>query len=371
MSSTVMLFGIGDLGGWVLEFLARSRGVGTIIACDCRDEWGRMKTECAAIGAGQQGYAKKIKFEKCDVNNIDSTAELLRKYNPDVIFSALTLLGWLEMRVIPGAIGPKFHRATACLTPLQLLLIANLMKARKEAGISAPVINNSFPDLVNLILWRNSLGPVVGAGNNDLTVGEVRRKISVTENVPITEVTVYLIAEHAVVPQGTHSGVPFFFKVMIGDRNITDKYNVDSLISDTVLAATPADKTSWLNEPFVAASAVRNILAILNDTNEFAHAPGPNGLPGGYPVRIGSGGVSVVLPEEITMEEAIRINLEGLQHEGVSEIRNDGTVVLTGEALDVQKEIYGISQKEFRFADTEEIAKELLVVGKKLIAKYS
>jgi hypothetical protein len=371
MGGTAMLFGIGDLGGWVLEFLARSDGVSTIITCDRRDKWGSMKTECAAIGAGQQGYNKTIKFERCDVNNIDETAELLRKYNPDVIYSSLTLLGWLEMRVVPSAIGPKFHRATACQTPLQLSLIANLMRARKEAGITAPVINNSFPDLVNLILWRNDLGPVVGAGNIDLTVGEVRRKISVAENVPITEVIIYLIAEHAVVPQGTRNGVPFFLKVMIGDRNITDKYNVDSLISDSVLAVTPADKTSWLNEPFVAASAVRNILAILNDTNEFAHAPGPNGLPGGYPIRIGYGGVSVVLPEEITIEEAMRINLEGLKHEGVSEIQNDGTFALTEEALAVQKEIYGLSQKEYHFADVEEMAKELLAVGKQLIAKYS
>jgi len=110
--SCVMLFGIGDLGGWVLEFLARSEGVGTIITCDVREDWGAMKTECAAIGAGQQGYNKRIKFEKCDVNDIDETAELLKKYNPDVIYSALTLLGWLEMRVIPQAIGPKYHKAS-------------------------------------------------------------------------------------------------------------------------------------------------------------------------------------------------------------------------------------------------------------------
>lgn len=59
-----------------------------------------MKMECAAIGAGQQGYNKTIKFEKCDVNDIDATAELLKKYNPGMIYSGMTLMGWLEMRPI-------------------------------------------------------------------------------------------------------------------------------------------------------------------------------------------------------------------------------------------------------------------------------
>ncbi len=371
MSKCVMIFGLGDLGGWVLEFLSRCQGVSTIITCDIKEDWAAMKTECAAIGAGQQGYDKTIKFEKCDVNDIDGTAELLKRYNPDVIYSALTLLGWLELRVIPQAIGPGYHRATVCLTPLQVVLVSNLMKARQKAGITAPVVNNSFPDVVNPVLWRNGLGPLVGAGNLDLTVSEVRRKISVAESVPIREITVYFIADHAVVSQGTRTGVPFFFKVLTGDKNITSKFDVNSLISDSLLMATPPDWTTWLNEPYVAASAVRNIMAIINDTNQFAHAPGPNGLPGGYPIRINASGVEVVLPEEITMEEAIKINLDGLKYEGVEEIKDDGTVVLTSEAYNIQRELYGLDLREYRFADMDDIAKELVAVGKRLIAKYS
>ena len=154
-------------------------------------------------------------------------------------------------------------------------------------------------------------------------------------------------------------------------KNITSKFDVNSLISDSLLMATLPDWTTWLNEPYVAASAVRNIMAIINDTNQFAHAPGPNGLPGGYPIRINASGVEVVLPDEITMEEAIKINLDGLKYEGVEEIKDDGTVVLTSEAYNIQRELYGLDLREYRFADMEDIAKELVSVGKKLIAKYS
>jgi len=343
--STVMLFGIGDLGGWTLEFLARSEGVSNIIACDIREDFPMMKTECVAIGAGQQGYTKNILFQKCDVTDTDATAELLKKHNPDVIYSALTLLGWMEMRVIPRAVGEDYHKATACLIPLNVPLIAKLMKARKKAGLTAPVINNSYPDVTNVVLWRNGLGPLVGGGNVDLIVSEMRRKVSVAEKVPYREVTVYLVACHAVVPQG--KGAPFFLKVMVGDRDITNKYGVDWLLSDSLIRSTPPEWTTLVNEPHVAASAVRNITAIVNNTRELA------------------------LPEGLTRERAIEINLEGLKREGTQEIKPDGTVVLTEEAYRVQKKLYGMDMREFRFADMEDIGKELRAIAKKLVARYS
>jgi len=371
-----MMFGIGELGGWVLEFLARSPGVETIITCDVREDWGYMKTESAAIGAGQEGHNKTITFEKCDVNNIDATAELLKKYNPDMIYSALTLCGWLDLRIIPQAIGPKFWKATSCLIPPQTLLISKLMKARKEAGITAPVLNNSSPDAVNVMLWRNSLGPLVGAGNIDLVVGEIRRKVSIAENVPIRDVIVYLIAEHAVLPQGPYVkgakvSAPYFLKVIIGDKDITSKFDVDSLILESPLMGSLASQTSQLNHPSIAASSVKNILAVINDTNHFTHAPGPNGLLGGYPIRINAKGVKIELPKEVTLEEAIKINVDGIKHEGTEEIKEDGTLVLTDEACSVQRELYGLDLREYKFADIEDIANTMTAILKKFIAKYS
>jgi len=365
-----MMFGIGSLGGWVLEFLARSPGINTIITCDKKADWALMKTECAAIGAGQEGYNKTIKFEQCDVNDIDATAELLKKYTPDLIYSAMTLLAVSEWRPTSVVIGPKFDKALACLIPTQTVLISKLMKARKKAGITAPVINNSYPDAINPVLWRNGLGPWVGAGNLDIAVGEIRRKLSVKESVPVSDVRVYLISGHAIVPQGTKTGLPFFFKATIGDKDITSKHDVHSLISDSLYRAGPADKSGLLADPYIAASAVRNIKAILNDTNEFAHSPGPNGLPGGYPIRISATGIKIELPEGITLEQAVRINLDSLKYDGVAEIKEDGTVVLTDEAYHTGKEMYGLDVLEFRFVDLDDIAKELVTAVRKLASKY-
>ena len=73
-------------------------------------------------------------------------------------------------------------------------------------------------------------------------------------------------------------------------------------------------------------------MAVLNDTNELTNAPGPNGLIGGYPVRIGAKGVKVELPEGMTLEQAIQYNTDQARYEGVAAIKEDGTLVVTEEA---------------------------------------
>ena len=377
MGNTVMIVGLGDLGGWVLEFLARCEGVSTIITADLREDWGARKTDTAATGAAQQGYNKTIKFYKCDVRDIDETAELLKTINPDLVYSNVTLASWVVQSGLVSKVSlsspdivQKWLKVAGARAPLQVVLASKLMQAVKKSGITTHVLNNSFPDVVNPVLWRNGLGPLVGAGNTDLVVGEIKRKVSVAENVPVREITICLIGAHALFSLGTRIGVPFFFKILVRDQDITSRVDVDSLISDRLMAG-PANQMSWLAQPPVAASAVKNIMAILNDTNEYTHAPGPLGLPGAYPVRLSAKGVEVVLPGEITLEEAIKINLEGLKREGIEELKADGTIVVTEEAYEIHKELLGVDWREIRFADMEAVSQELLSGFKKLAEKHN
>jgi len=370
LGKTVMLFGLGDLGGWVLEFLARQQGISTIITADKREDFGVLKTHGAAAGAGHLGYSKTIKFEKCDVFDINGATELLKKYNPDFIYASMTQLSWWVPKFLPPDLHQKILKIVGGpMLCVHLTLVSKLMKAVKESGIKAPVLNHSWPDIVNPMLWRNGLGPLCGAGNFDVIVAEIRRRVSLAENVPISEIIVYFIAEHAINTQGTRSGVPYFLKIMIGDKDITNKFDCDSLISDRLLAC-PVNWISWISHPTVASSAVRTIMGILNDTGELTHTPGPNGLIGGYPVRLSAKGVEVVLPDGITMEQAIKINTDGIKHEGVEEMKDDGTLVITDEAYKITKEIFGVAHREFRFADTEEQSKEIISAYKRLAEKH-
>jgi len=116
--------------------------------------------------------------------------------------------------------------------------------------------------------------------------------------------------------------------------------------------------------------AVAHLMSILNDTNEFTHAPGPCGLPGGYPIRLGAKSAEVVLPEGLTLEEAIKIKLESLKCEGIEEIKDDGTVVITDEGRAIAKELLELDYpKTVSFADIEGVAKELTGAYKRIIDK--
>lgn len=367
VGNIVMIFGLGDLGGWVLEFLARRQGVTTIIGCDKRSDWGSKKITATAVGAGAEGYDKTLKFEECDVFDTDRTAELIGKYQPDFIYSGLTLMSPQLYHYVPDDVNEQIAKiGGSTIMPLHLTLIYKLMQAVRKSGTNPVVLNNSWPDIVNPMLWKAGLGVLVGAGNLDNLVSEIRHKISVKENVPISAVTVYFISEHIINMLGVRTGIPYFLKIMIGDKDVTSRYDVASLISDRHIAHCPPEWLNFILYPEVAASTVKNIMAVLNDTNEFTHSPGPNGLIGGYPMRIGAKGVKIELPEGITMEQAIKYNTDAAKLEGVEAIKEDGTLIVTEEAYQITKKLLGLECREIKVADTAEWSKELIQAFKML-----
>lgn len=55
----------------------------------------------------------------------------------------------------------------------------------------------------------------------------------------------------------------------------------------------------------------------------------PGGLPGGYPVRIGGGSVSLDLPPGVARAEVVAFNERMAHGDGVERIDDDGTVYFT------------------------------------------
>ena len=110
----------------------------------------------------------------------------------------------------------------------------------------------------------------------------------------------------------------------------------------------------------VAASAIKNMLAILHDTNELTYAPGPMNLPGGYPVRLSLKGSKVELPEDISLDEAVQINEESQRLDGIEKIESDGTVIFTEKTVKIMKEMLGYECEKLRLEECGKKAKELL-----------
>lgn len=374
IGKTVLILGIGAIGGWVLEFLARHENVESIISADINEDYGYRKVENVSIGSAHEGYFKKIEFRKLNLFDIEKTSELIKELNPDVIYNSITLpvnLG--NALMLPSNLAKQWIEHYAITYPVSLVPTIKLMRAIKKAKINTCVVNNSFPDLVNYILKLMNLDciPLIGAGNIDNRVGEIKRRISIEKNISIEYISIWMVAEHAIMARGSHA--PFYIKIVSNGNDITKEIekqmDITALLSRYITYNTKERITLGL--PHMASSAVKHIMAVLNDTNELSHSPGPNGLPGGYPVRINAKGAEVELPSDLSIQDALKINIDGLKLEGVDRVNPDGTVVFTEEGYNAMKVIFGIDLKKININDCEQIAYDLVLANDKLIKKYS
>ncbi len=71
VEKSLMIFGLGDLGGYVLEFLARVPNMPKIITADKNEEWGDRKTNSAILGASHFGLYPDIRFIPLDAFDVD------------------------------------------------------------------------------------------------------------------------------------------------------------------------------------------------------------------------------------------------------------------------------------------------------------
>lgn len=370
MGKTVMLCGIGEVGVWTLEFLARSDGVDRIVTFDINEEFGTHRTSLVVASSVFQGFTKKFEFRRNDLNQIDATAKLLDEIRPDVVFNNTTIQApHLEElatfsrdvrdKLAPLGYGPWL--------PWNLVLVTKLMEAISKSGLQPHVVNMSFPDVVNPAIWKHfGFGPTVGAGNLDILAAMAIQHVSITEGVPVCDVNLYFVASHGFTFYGPRLGVPFFLKILVGDRDITHKYDVNQLLEQWVEALRLKARGGCVVYSHYGASAAKNIMAILRDTNEFTHAPSPNGLPGGYPVRLSAKGAEVILPNGLTLEQAIKINEDGAKFDGIESIENDGTIVYTDKNYVVMKEL-GYDCKRLPFDELESRSEELKVLYRRLV----
>jgi len=374
-NDSLMIIGLGELGGIVLEFLARVPNITKVITADFNEDYGVRKTNTALMGASYMNLYPNIEFRRIDLNNIEETAKTIKEVNPRIIYNATTLQSWWVIDALPKEVHKKIYKDFCGLgpwVPMHLLLVYKLMQAVKTSGVSSLVINSSFPDLVNPILAKVGLGPNVGIGNIDLITVPWRKVVSEMLNAPMRSVQVYIFGHHYssynLGRTGTGLDAPYYIKIMVEDKDVTKNFDIKILAKEIPKRAkrTTGTQINWV----VASSAVRIILGILNDTNEITHAPGPEGLVGGYPVRLNREGAKVFLPEGVSRERAIQINEEAQKWDGIEKIEEDGTVVFTNEAYSTFKNLLGYDCKKMKVEETEERVKELDKLYKDFARKY-
>ncbi len=365
MKQKLMIIGLGDLSWWTLEILLRTPGFAEhveVLACDKDEELGLRRANSALLSSSQTHAAADVRFLPVDAFNVEQTAERISAFKPDVIFDCTSLQSWWVITKLPREKYQMIDKARyGPWIPMHCALTYNIMKAIQMTSLSPKVVNAGFPDVTNCALDKIGLTPHVGIGNIDNIVPAIRMLIAEKERVSLPSVQAYVFFAHFLSYYAGRfrdtAGAPFLIKIYADGHDLSEKYDMTALLCEAVTRFRRQGGTQ--GHSVVGASAAKNILHTLRNSRELTHAPGPCGLAGGFPVKIGSDRVEIALPPGVTLEEAVKVNNECQKYDGIEEIKADGTIVITDESRKVMLDLIGYDCKSLKVEDAAHWAQEL------------
>jgi hypothetical protein len=302
------------------------------------------------LGAVFQGHAKRFEHYQADLSETEAMASLLSKIRPDVILHSATLQS--PRRLMNANLDPAVRDVLRAATfgmwlPWHLLPATWLFEAIEASEIETNVVNVSFPDVVNPALRaRFGHGPAAGAGNVEVLVAQIVRYLIDVTGADLGDIEVSLVGSHALLGYGPRAGVPHHLRVVVDGRDVTDELELATML-------THPEPMEWSKVDvfsLFAASAVKNVLALLGAVETRTHVSGANSLPGGYPVRVCDGSVELDLPPDISRDEAVALNEAAARWDGIERIDSDGTVIYTDSAAAAMAEL-GYPTEEVVFDD--------------------
>jgi hypothetical protein len=356
---SILLVGCGNLGGVLLDLLAREAGVARLVAADREEARVRQRARLAHLSALTLGRAPVIESEPLDVMDEGAVAALVRRARPDIVITSVTFQTWWLASLLPPREAAVLDEARfGAWLPVHLAPTMALMRALREADYQGLTLTAPYPDVVNCVLGRVGLAPTCGIGNLDELEPKVRVLAAGRLHVDPDEVAVTLVAHHAferyVYAGAAGEPPPHVVRVGCGGRDVTDEVRArELLVAPWTLPPTPA----W--HGLTGASTVRLVRALASETPARLHAPGPGGLPGGYPVFASREGVRVAPIEGLSQDEAIRINERSHAWDGIDRIEADGTVAFSQRDTDVLRRALGYDGARLSPSDAAPRAREL------------
>lgn len=358
----IMLIGMGDLSSRVLSILANDPATNRLVIAGRDEEAARRRANLVRFTAHNLGHAPQIDAVGLDLNDIDRTAETIAAIRPDLIFMGASLQSWRVITALPGAVFEALDEAQfGPWLPMHLTLTHKLMQAVERSGTDPKVIHAAFPDAVGPVLEKVGLAPTVGIGNvanivPALTHGAANLLGEETSNVDVRLVTQHYFS-HYVPRYGDAGRGAYNLSVQLHGEAIDDRLKHQDIFAQ--LNGRLKRLGGIDGQQLTASSAVRVLKAIATDSGIRAHAPAPNGLPGGYPVRIHRDHVSLDLGDSLTPDQAIKINEDCQRADGIERIEDDGSVVFAEPEMSIMKSMLGYECLRMDLDDAPGWAEEL------------
>ena len=362
--ATVLVVGLGDLGRRVLELLAGSPRIASLVAC------GRAAPDNLAVVAqtaliGETlGGAAHVGHVAVDLTDRAGMQQLLEQLAPDlVVFTASRHSWW---RTPPALMAVPY----GVWLPLQLSLLRTFMAAHRDARVRAPVVALPHPDAAGPVLAAEGLAPHTGAGNVAEVAAKLRLLAAREHGCRRDDVQVRLVLHHAA------ERLAFAVFAALGGSDPGDAdgsgptapYLAQVTVRDEPLPAAAVDRL--LRRPYplpgrtashqlTAVTVARLVDALLGDQPQRLHVPAPAGLPGGYPVQVSRHGVALDLPATVTLPQARAVNEQAGAYDGIRAIDPDGTIHLTERASRAARAVLGLTLRHIPLSALDEVAEQL------------
>lgn len=368
----LLIVGGGNLCLQILQILAPRNQFEFHVASRNLEQATRL-CNLIRLAALHQNVAVQIHSHEMDLREscINRNAETLLKIRPDLIINCASLQSWRVITQLPAERFAALDQAQfGPWLPMHLAPAYALMRAVKQACPKCLVVNAAFPDAVNSILYKVGMAPDVGIGNIANLTPATRSAIAHLAGCLPTQVCVKLVGHHYFSHSVPRHGLPpqrpeatFNLTYWIDGEERTGEHTAQAIFG---CVAREFSRLGGVDGQYLTAMSAVTVLENLYADHEVrVHGPGPHGLPGGYPVKVGMGKVLLDLPYGVTREEAIKVNEAGQRLDGISLIRADGTVVFGEAQMQVMQRELKFAMAEMRVSDAAAWAEEL---GSKYLA---
>ncbi|MGV9302377.1 hypothetical protein ACWDLG_03300 [Nonomuraea sp. NPDC003727] len=264
--------------------------------------------------AALSGTGVSFRPQTADPSSEDALAEALAAAAPaGVLLAASSQSPW-ESLSAPSAWTALLRRGGFGLTlPFQAESAVRAGEALASACPGSWFVNACFPDAVNPVLAAGGTQVLCGIGNAGLLAASLQAALGLPDQ---RELQVLAHHAHLYTPASPETEARAWHQ----GRPLADV--------GTLLAGQRATSRTELNH-VTGLTAARVLGCLLTGGDLDTSLPGPLGLPGGYPVRLAAGRLSLRLPPGVDRADAVAFNQRSAVQDGVVV---DGTRVTFGPA---------------------------------------
>lgn len=353
MQTDLFLIGTGSLARSIAYSLSTAR-CPKLVVCVCGRTLSKVdevvvisNSRAASVGGLIHFFGSVVDWEEQD-----SVSEALHKFLPRLILIATSYQSPWEVYEQHSAWTKLLSEGGFGVTiPFQARLALQILSALSTMSHRCTVLNACYPDAVNALLKCRGYSVLCGIGNIAILAAVAGAKDR-------RESKLKILAHHY-----------HLSRILAGDSGESDGpivwYDSTLISAPKAFDLVRAARGRELNH-ITGCTAIPLILALLFNLSLEAHVPGPNGLPGGYPVRIQSGDLAVIVPPGMTSAEAVNFNLSAGVKDGVTVVPQSGQVVFSDQARhSIEKHSPSLANS-FHAGELEDVFVNFLALREKL-----